>query len=546
MELKSIFKYIAMIAIVALLAVSCKKAAFDINKTPNQPTDNTIEYNVILPAALNNTGRVVALRWGWLQNYLSYWARSGTYAPNNEEETYALTSNFAPSGAIWSACYDNLFDYQVMENKAKVAGADFYVGIAKIMKAHNYAMLVDIYNNVPYTQALKGSDNVTPVYDKGLDIYKDLLIQLDDAVYLIKNATNSTTGPNKNIVNDDIMFSTSTATISTANIDALKVKWGMFANTLKLRLLVHLMNGGILSPTTTVSGINITNEIAKINANGYGYLTAGINAELQPGYKSDKPNPFYATFYKDAAGTATANNVYYKANETGLTLYSDNSDPRITRFYETGTGGMVGVKYGLPPTTANAAAVLAGIGPGVYKAADKPQWVLTSAESYFLQAEAMNRGFITGGNAKIAMENGITESFVALGLTSSQVGTYLSFNATYPDVDYNALPLTAGLAPGGLYTIISQKWLALNAIAPFEVWTDYRRVDQSSAVKHFVYGVSGGHGVVPQISVYPGNTKTEIPVRLSYPQTEYNYNSANVVSQGTINPSTSKIFWDLN
>jgi len=95
-----------------------------------------------------------------------------------------------------------------MQIGANKAGATFYEGIARIMKAHNFAMLVDIYGNVPYSEALKGSQVTTPKYDNGADIYKDLLRQLDKAIDLIKNADESTTGPNGNILTDDVMFET--------------------------------------------------------------------------------------------------------------------------------------------------------------------------------------------------------------------------------------------------------------------------------------------------------------------------------------------------
>ncbi len=567
MKLKNIKLSVVLFFIATMVIVSCKKSAFDINKNPNTPTENTISYGVILPSALNNTGRIVALQWGPLQNYLSYWSRSGTYAPNSDEESYNVTTTAGPVGSVWNALYDNLFDYETMRKKAEIQGADFYTGIAKIMKAHNYAILVDIYGNVPYSESLKANANVTPKYDKGADIYKDLLLQIDEGIALIKNAANSVSGANKNIVNDDIMFGTPTLAISSANIDGLKPKWGRFANTLKLRLLVHLMNGGVkfgpvtpvlnpapptAVPESVVPGFNISAEIAKIAANGYGFMATGSDAEVNPGYRSDKPNPFFNSYVRDVANTVTANNQYYKANRAGILMYDGNGDSREGRFYSAGGLGFVGVDYGAPSLTINSAANLAGIGEGVYRGNDKPQFILTSAECQFLQAEAIHRGFLSG-NAKTTMELGIAESHRAVGATGS-VASYLSFNAGYPDVDYSVtLPLPAASSGvpntpiGGLFTIISQKWFALNAIAPFEVWTDYRRVDYSANVKHFRYGVTtDGFIEIPQISVSPNNTKTEIPIRYPYPQNEYLYNPANVGSQGNINIFSSKIFWDLN
>ena len=110
-----------------------------------------------------------------------------------------------------------------------------------------------------------------------------------------------------------------------------------------------------------------------------------------------------------------------------------------------------------------------------------------------------------------------------------------------------------------MFTILSQKWFALNAINTLEIWTDYRRVPYTEVATnlistsapndaptdHFVYGDGGAFDAGPTISVSPQNTSTKIPVRYLYPQTEYNYNAANVGAQGTIT-RYSRIFWDLN
>ena len=102
---------------------------------------------------------------------------------------------------------------------------------------------------------------------------------------------------------------------------------------------------------------------------------------------------------------------------------------------------------------------------------------------------------------------------------------------------------------------MSQKWLALNGFAPFEVWSDYRRVDFSSSrgIKHFQYGGKSidfagiDFPVGPAISKSPSNTKNEIPLRLLYPQSEYQFNAQNVGSQPSAGSYPfARIFWDAN
>jgi len=516
---------IILIALVGLSVgiVGCKKEKFNINRNPNQPTDSTVTYNVLLPAALQSTAYVVETNWGWLQNWLGYWARSGTYAPNVTEETYEITTNF--QSGLWDNIYSNAFNYDIMENKAHQAGATFYEGVARIMKAHNFQILVDVYNNVPYFDALKGNANPTPKYDNGLDIYRDLFRQLDTAIDLL-NETN----PDLNVdyTTNDLVFG------GDVNM------WIKLANTLKLRMLVHVYN---------VPEFDIAGEVEKIEENGAGFLGAGESAMINPGFNDSKPNPFYRTYVRDETGTSTGSSVYYKGNAyaigdaTGSAetygWYNWDGDPRVSRFYTAGNQGMRGVAYGLPPVTSNAAATLSSIsGPGLLPSGSSSDaWIFTSVESLFLQAEAAERGIISG-DAGALTNAAITESFEWLGLSAEAAATYIGNNETYPDVDYYA-------DGGGLNTIICQKWFALNAIAPFEVWTDYRRVPYGGK-DHFVYGAPGGYTDGPPISVAPQNTATEIPVRLLYPQNEYNYNAANVKAEGSIDQFSSKIFWDNN
>ena len=533
MKLKKLIYSLPVAAIMILAATGCNKNKFNINKNINAPTDSTVTYDVVLPAALHASGTIIANQWGPIQNWMGYWARSGTYAPNVIEETYEITTGFG--NGIWNNCYDNNYDYQIVQTKAAVAGGGFYEGIARIMKSHNFQILVDVYGNVPYSQALKGGGNPTPSYDNGIDIYKDIFRQLDTAITLIKAAVVTTNNANKDIAKNDIIFGGD------------KGKWVRFANTLKLRLLVHAY---------AVAGINKAAEMLVITNEGSGFLGSGENAQSQPGYVADRPNPFYNNYIATVAGAQTANNVYYRANNWGIEYYKWDGDPRIPRFYVAGTSGMVGVAYGLPPITANASPVLAGIGPGVGKTNTGAQCIMSAAEGFFLQAEARQRGIITAGpTASALLTTAVNESFNYVGATGA--ATYMSNNATYPDVDYNGVAQGAGGPVGGLFTILSQKWFALNAINTLEIWTDYRRVPYTEVATnlistsapndapndHFVYGDGGAFDAGPTISVAPQNTSTRIPVRYLYPQTEYNYNPANAPSGIT---RYSRIFWDLN
>jgi hypothetical protein len=173
------------------------------------------------------------------------------------------------------------------------------------------------------------------------------------------------------------------------------------------------------------------------------------------------------------------------------------------------------------PNTAPQAANSSGVGgPGLAKSPTQPQWILTSVESLFLQAEAIARGWLPG-NAEQAYRAAVTESFLFLGLTAANATDYL--NSGHAIVDWSQ----AATTDAKIKLIATQKWIALTGINNLEAWTDYRRL---------------GVPDVP-LSLYTGRL-AKIPLRLRYPQNEYNYNGANVAKENNPDPQTSGIFWD--
>jgi hypothetical protein len=146
--------------------------------------------------------------------------------------------------------------------------------------------------------------------------------------------------------------------------------------------------------------------------------------------------------------------------------------------------------------------------------------LLTDFESLFLQAEAVQRGLLTTGNAKILYESAVTQSIIHMGGTSADAGTYL-LQTGRPQVNFDA-------ATDKLKLIITQKWISLNGVNPMPLWTDYRRTGYPDFI-HWTKDVA--------------TKNTTPPVRLIYPQTEISRNNDNVVAQGKIDFFTSKIFW---
>ena len=178
---------ITLTALILIAAAGCRKNYLDVNTNPNQST--SADPGLVLPAALAATVPQWYSGPAFMSGWMSYWAVSGSYAINSTAfYTYKMTSDFPDDNGLWGPIYDNLEDYQYIDDKAALNDQSFLQGIGKIMKAYQYHHLIDMYNDVPYSDALKGALSLKPTYDKGADIYDSLFLQLDAGMTLIKNA----------------------------------------------------------------------------------------------------------------------------------------------------------------------------------------------------------------------------------------------------------------------------------------------------------------------------------------------------------------------
>lgn len=472
--------------------------------------------SLILPRALHRVAAEQTTEYDVYLRWMGYWARcAGTYGPNTDEESYQISSAFMRT--TWLNWYDILKDLDVIEKNAVTRKETGYEAIAKIMKTIGFAQLVDQYNNVPYSKCFDLKDNLLTPYDKGDAIYADLIKQLETADALLKDAE---IADNLDIESADIVFGGDFA------------KWRKFGNSQRLRLLIH--------QSKVLGDAGLKTEIDKIVANGGGFLGAGESAEVQPGYVKDvaKQNPYWNSYkINDAGGLDN----YNRANNYFLNLLKSKSDIRYQYFYSQAssvTGGETyyGFDYGYPDSDVKAAANssdVAGTGPGAYSSAgtgkgiakgpNMAMWIFPSFESLFLQAEAIQRNALTGV-AKTAYETAVKESFAWLKVddAAATANTYLSSNL-FGSWDLSTMDK--------LTLILTQKYIAMCGINGIETFNDYRRTGIPSDIP---------------MSLDESRGTNKIPLRLIYPQEEYQYNKANATAEGTIDPQSSKVFWDID
>jgi len=503
-------KLFILLTVLLVLGSSCKKDFLNVNET-NPNSASSVPANLILPAALNYTSILMNTpgNFAFINEWYGLWSISGGYSQDlNMTEYNLLNSHFQGN---WSSAYTNLKNYDYLEKNSTTPSLMSYRAIAKIMKVYLYQNLVDMYGNVPYSQALQAESAVLkPVYDPQQTIYEDLVVQLDTAMNIIATTPATATL----IGSGDIIF------------QGNMTKWAMFANTLKLRILMNQAD-------MTGRGAYITSKLATTAS--VGYMGAGQGAWVNPGYlqTSGKMNPFWERFW-NASGSQQADGLgYFVAGGDACDFLTANADPRKLRFFQAISGTTIQGNY-FGAKLLNTVANTSKIGPGMLINYNQSAPILTDIESLFLQAEAAYRGYNVGGSAQAFYEAAVTASVLYEGQKASSDPT--TPPVYVPATTADAISFLAGgganvnyvAATNKLQLIITQKWCALNGLSPMPIWTDYRR----TGFPNFIHW-----------SADPQKINPTPPVRLLYPQTEISTNPDNVTAQGTINLFTSKIFW---
>jgi hypothetical protein len=509
-KMKNIF-YIAIVLIL-LVVSACKKDFLDINTNPNiLPTTTP---NFVFTAALNNTADNMVPVNETGSYWSGQWTQSNSYINTTTLFSYIFTENDFNN---WDGYYDNLNDYQFVIDNADANDMKFLKGPAKVMKALLYQQLVDMYGNVPFTDALKGIKSLAPKFDDQKAVYEALIPLLDEALVDIKaNAFSSA------YLGSDIVFKGNT------------IKWARFANSLKLRILMR---------QSKVSGKDsyIKTEINKIVTEGSGFITgedvgSGGSGFYQP--TAGKLNPVYDTWGYNNTGAKRALGNFPRMTQFLVNSLKTARDTFRLKRYAYAIGGegsvagvstraeiaanYIGVPFGAP--SGFTAAVSSSIGPsliirGQY---DRPYILLTAAEVQFNLAEAKERygaGVTLPNAAQVYFETGMTQSFRSLGAGIINADRYIG--SGIENYDYAA-------TSNKLNAIAYQKWLTFCNLNGFEAWCEYRKT---------------GYPVTPQSQQVSDNNR---PVRFYYPNTESGSNGDNVKAQGEIDVFNNRIFWDID
>jgi len=402
-------KYISLAVFMALISqlfMACEKDYLEINTDPNFPTE--VPGYVIFPAAVMSTTGTLSTQIGittgmWAQHY----TQSNVANQFKEIDQFNLT--FSDYDRPWREFYSGaLNDYLAIKNFAE-ADEDWTMYLmATVMEAYTYQYMVDLWDNVPYTEA---GVEFHPVFDKGQDVYNGLLASLDLA---LSKEVSDFPG---NLAKYDMVFG--------GDISL----WKQFANTLKLKLYMRMygVNESVSKPA--IEALLLADNLLTTDAGIVSFEDA-----------DNQRNPLMEYNFH---GLNTGNNLV--ASKTLLRYLQINGDPRVEEFYDVNNAGLYA---GLAQGDYTNTEILNGELSLIREVATKPVFFISEAECYFLQAEAILR---TGGNPKVMYDLAVT---TALMQYNESAESFLESGGAYE------FP-SGGSFDEQLEAIIQQKWVAL-------------------------------------------------------------------------------------
>ena len=355
------------------------------------------------------------------------------------------------------------------------------IAIARILKAYTFQQITDRWGDIPYSQALKGSENFSPAFDKQQDIYTDLFKEWKEAAAQFDGGAP---------VQGDILFGGD------------EERWKKFANTLRLIAALRI------SKADPVKGRQEFND-----ALAAGVFTSNED-NVQYSFLSDasNENPLYNNY-------VTTNRKDYALSNTFVNYLKQVNDPRLPYLADPNQSGeFVGVPYGVFPSQGEPADF--SLASSKITQQNSPINIMTYAQVLFAEAEAAKLGWTTG-NAKALYEAAVKASlqqWMGSGYTEAAYTTYIA----QPNVAYSDA--------SAIERIATQRWIALFNQGT-EAWSSWRRTGYP-VLKPTANTLNGGTEI-PRRLAYPV-TETTLNAK----------NYAEVIARQGPDTQYTRVWWD--
>ncbi len=179
-RIHKIFKFGLILVLIAFFS-SCEKWIDpDMNVDPDAPKD--VPMGLLVPAIQQQMGfnlmgnESVRPTNIWMQLYDGVSRQSHTHA------RYQYTA--ADVNSFWGNIYTKiLINANILLEKAVEESSPYNAGIAKIMTAYTLGVTTDLFGDIPYSDALQGTNNVLKAqFDTQEEIYNSILSLLDAGI----------------------------------------------------------------------------------------------------------------------------------------------------------------------------------------------------------------------------------------------------------------------------------------------------------------------------------------------------------------------------
>jgi hypothetical protein len=288
---RKIYKILAVLVFFFTVS-SCDMFDLDINVDPNNPA-------TVSPALLLNNVQV---------NGMDLIAGGLNNATMGFMVQVTSSDNFFFNNQSWNGTWNALYTGSLkdLDELIKIASQDAntdgvpdqprYLGIAQVLKAYFFSIMVDLWGDVPYSEAFKGNASPqikTPAYDDDAAIYANCLALLDEAI-----ANLALTSPT---IAGDVMYGGNAT------------RWTKAAKSLKLKLLVQSRR--VQDNTAAIQAL-LNDQAGLITAAADDFLFQ-FSQSISPDYR----HPLYAMAGAGYGGTYVAHQWMYELLR--------NNDPRL-------------------------------------------------------------------------------------------------------------------------------------------------------------------------------------------------------------------------
>ncbi|HEX5554396.1 MAG TPA: SusD/RagB family nutrient-binding outer membrane lipoprotein [Chitinophagaceae bacterium] len=455
-----------------LFGTGCKKY-LDINQDPNAAAEPPIAG--LLANTTYLTAENVFQISDWTSYYVQYLA-----SPNvsGTSDTYQQSD---PSGT-WGDLYNVLTDLHDMRRFAAQKGLIAYIGVADILTACNLSMGINLWGNMPYSEAFQGVDNLSPKFDDQKVLYDSCLMLLDKGIAALQQP-----GADGELdkASDFIHAGSTTAWIKTAY-------------SLEARLLNQVSGTPQYDPAKVLAALAKGDSSNDDDAQVTQFSVRNPWAQVAINNRNLLLDGWLSAYFVDATNGKTYG-VF---------------DPRLARITDTtmfldyrGTPNGAGYQG-----TSNTVHAQCYLDEGKwYSSTNSPLQIITNAECRFIEAEA---AFRAGDKPRAydAYIAGITASMNKIGVGKDSMDAYLKNSA-----------VAVGAGGLTLQLIMKEKYVAC-FLSPV-TWVDMRRFNYAYMDFALPQHASLGSSFIR---------------RMDYPQTEISRNGKNVPDI----KRTDHLWWD--